>query len=210
VALPDAAMVINPATGRLAGLEMPAVPVAPTQAHQDAAAQKAKMDGAMGRDPGTGKLQGLEQAPYVAQAQADQLLDELHAPPESPSGYRDAPLPPEMGFTPADSKEFREVAHEIGLGIGQYQHVQVAMAVAARAANSGMSLAKYTEQTTTKLRATWGDQFEPKMAAALGVARELRAKHPWAQALFNSHAGSDPTIIRVLAEVAERRARQQK
>jgi len=208
MALPDAAMQINPATGRLAALDMPATPVAPSKARQAAATQQAAMDAAVERDPATGKLQGLELPPDEAQAQADALQDEMHAPPASPELYRDAPLPIEARPTSAEGKELRAIAHEIGLGQGQFQQIQIALAGAARVAGTGISLSKFTEQSVAKMRASWGEQYEPKMAAALTVARELRGKHEWAKQLFNSHAGSDPTIIRVLAEVAERRARQ--
>jgi hypothetical protein len=163
----------------------------------------------MERDPTSGKLRGLELPPDEAQAADDALLDEMRTPPDSPAGYSDPPLPAEFRLTKEAGAEFRNLAHSLGLGNGQCQQALVALTVAAEAGKKGVSLDKYSRAGDAALRKLWGDAYDVNLACARSVAEGLMQRNPHARELLSkTHAGSSPALIRILAEIGERRSRQ--
>lgn len=106
----------------------------------------------------------------------------------------------------ASSSALQAFATEAGMGRA---HVSTLMTAAKAAMDypitSPEALQARNERCLSELRAAWGKDFDKNMAFAKAEADRLSRSVPYAYQVLNMGAGSDPALVKVLAEAGRAR-----
>lgn len=143
---------------------------------------------------------------------ADQVPEDQHYP-ELTGLYDELEHADRLAGEEVDVEAFKASstslqAFAVDAGMGR-QHVSALM-TAAKAAianpiTSAESLAARNEACTNSLRAAWGKNFDQNMAYAKAEAAHLTKSVPGAAEVLSLGAGSDPTLVKVLADAGRAR-----
>ncbi|QUE74390.1 hypothetical protein [Stutzerimonas stutzeri] len=109
----------------------------------------------------------------------------------------------------ASSTALQQFAAEAGFG---RDHMRALMTAAKDAISnpitSYQSLQARNEHCLSTLRATWGSEFDRNLAYAKAEAARLSRSVPNAGQVLDMGAGSDPALVKLLAEAGRTRARR--
>jgi len=139
--------------------------------------------------------------------EAWQRFYEAGGRPKAPTDYKfdDIKLPNVVKRDEAMEKEFRAIAHEMGLSqkAAGAMYGFYAKIVANNAKGMVEAYNKNYQETTAKLKSEWGAQFDAKLGLANKVLRAFggtkeEVKH------FTDRFANEPVVIRLFAEIGKR------
>ncbi|MNZ39824.1 hypothetical protein D3C78_573240 [compost metagenome] len=143
---------------------------------------------------------------------ADQVPDDQHYP-ELTGLYDELEHADRLAGEEVDVEAFKASstalqAFAVDAGMGR-QHVGTLMTAAeaaiANPITSAESLAARNEACINSLRGAWGKNFDQNMAHAKAEAARLTRSVPGAAEVLNLGAGSDPALVKVLADAGRAR-----
>jgi hypothetical protein len=186
----------------------PRAPGSPPQANAQAGAAPAEAAHARAGsadqvDPAPGSALGDAFDPALAELQA-LPIDPLFAPPQTPDGYA-LELDPRVKMDPQDISAVRAWFHTMRLPQPIAQSIYSETERMHRAgAPSAAQIDRLTAQTRATLARAWGERTDAMLASARRLIDTAARAHPGLKAALARGPGSNPVIVRQLAEHAQR------
>ena len=130
-------------------------------------------------------------------------IDPLFAPPDTPDGYH-LTLNPSVPMTVADVQAVREWFHTLRLPQPIAQSLYSEVERMSRERPDAAAIDRMNQHTMATLRRAWGERTDTMLGHAQRLIDDAAQVHPGIKAALKQGPGSNPLVVRQLAEHAAR------